>query len=314
MQNGATEPPAPPDLIREETLWFPDATLVIRAENLLFRVFPGILAAKSPVFHDMLAFPQPQNGETLDGCPLVHLTDSALDATHFLKAIFHYDFFEPWPAPADFPVVAGVLRLSQKYQVDPLKKRGLLHLSERCPMSVEEWNGHDWVHPSLLVSLARDISADWILPIALAACCWTLQEDLVNDEAFANSHSDLAPSDLSLCMGALSMFQTAWSTQVLDFLWIPVDIPRCSSPPECLRARLKRRQEAERWRADGVRVLNLWDQNDWDRLREVVCGACFAAMQTSHAHARRRYWDTLPSIFGLPDWPTLLEMKSAALA
>ncbi|KAJ7479025.1 hypothetical protein FB451DRAFT_172724 [Mycena latifolia] len=112
MQNGVTESPAPPALIREETPWFPDATLVIRAENLLFRVFPGILAAMSPVFHDMLAFPQPQNGETLDGRPLVHLTDSALETIFFegdLPLRRNHCRLRPVSL---LKLVAGVLRLS----------------------------------------------------------------------------------------------------------------------------------------------------------------------------------------------------------
>lgn len=78
-------------LTKEKDLWFTDATLVLQAEDCLFRVFPGILAAKSPVFHDMLAFPQPENGEKIDGCPLVRLSDSADDMTFFLKSIFHYE-------------------------------------------------------------------------------------------------------------------------------------------------------------------------------------------------------------------------------
>ncbi|KAJ7336130.1 hypothetical protein DFH08DRAFT_1018385, partial [Mycena albidolilacea] len=46
-------------LIREGSLWFTDGYLVLQAGTQLLRVSLGILAAKSPVFHDMLSFPQP---------------------------------------------------------------------------------------------------------------------------------------------------------------------------------------------------------------------------------------------------------------
>ncbi|KAF8187260.1 hypothetical protein K438DRAFT_1834886 [Mycena galopus ATCC 62051] len=42
-------------------------------------------------------------------------------------------FFESWPAAIDFYILAGILRLGQKYQIDPLRKHALVHLSERTP-------------------------------------------------------------------------------------------------------------------------------------------------------------------------------------
>ncbi|KAJ7669779.1 hypothetical protein B0H17DRAFT_949103 [Mycena rosella] len=314
MQNASAVPVVPPPLVREDSLWFSDATLIIQAERSVFRVFPGILAAKSPVFHDMLAFPQPENGEAIDGCPVVHLTDSAIDTAYFLKAIFHYDFFEAWPSDVDFHIISGVLRLSQKYQVDPLKKRALRHISERCPSSLDQWGVKQWaVHPILLVNLAREVSADWILPTALASCCWLLAEELVHGVASATGHATLAPSDILLCMYALGQFQTTWTNRVLAFLWTPFSIPGCVSPAACFTARVGYRRDAEDWREDDMGVLDLWDEHDWSNLREDVCGACFAAMQVSHQLARREYWDALPLIFGLPDWDTLLARRAAAL-
>lgn len=76
---------------RVDALWFPDGNIVLCAHGVLFRVFRGILAARSPVFADMLAFPQPEDAETLDGCPVLHLDDSAADAMYFLKALFDYE-------------------------------------------------------------------------------------------------------------------------------------------------------------------------------------------------------------------------------
>jgi hypothetical protein len=64
--------------------------IVIRAENKIFHVFGGILAARSIVFRDMLAFPQPPNGdiEQIDGSPVLRLHDSADDVEVFLRAIY----------------------------------------------------------------------------------------------------------------------------------------------------------------------------------------------------------------------------------
>jgi hypothetical protein len=70
-------------------LWFPDGNLVFRAENMLFRVYRGVLANKSTIFADMLAVPQPSadDGETFEGCPVVVLSDSAVDVRRFFGVL-----------------------------------------------------------------------------------------------------------------------------------------------------------------------------------------------------------------------------------
>ncbi|KAJ7184706.1 hypothetical protein C8R46DRAFT_983838 [Mycena filopes] len=125
---------------RVDALWFPDGNIVLCAHGVLFRVFRGILAARSPVFADMLAFPQPEDAETLDGCPVLHLDDSAADAMYFLKALFDYEFFAPYPAKTDFDAIHGVLRLGTKYRVGPLRRRALEHLASAHPMRLGEWD------------------------------------------------------------------------------------------------------------------------------------------------------------------------------
>ena len=57
-----------------------------------FRVSRGILAARSPVFREVLSLPQPKEGdedEKVDGCDVVHLFgDEPQDVTYFLRAIY----------------------------------------------------------------------------------------------------------------------------------------------------------------------------------------------------------------------------------
>jgi hypothetical protein len=75
---------------RCEELWFPDGSLVVRADKTVFRVYRGMLATASPVFSDMLSFPQPDGAETVEGCPVVVLHDSATDLRHFLGVLNDY--------------------------------------------------------------------------------------------------------------------------------------------------------------------------------------------------------------------------------
>jgi hypothetical protein len=81
-----------PKLERCEDLWFDDGTIVLQAENTLFRVYIGILTRHSPFFRNLFLLPQPQNTETYDSCPLVKLAgDSAQDAHDFLLALHDFE-------------------------------------------------------------------------------------------------------------------------------------------------------------------------------------------------------------------------------
>jgi BTB/POZ domain len=68
-------------------LWYEDGTVVLQAGAKQFRVYRGILCSHSPVFHDMLSFPQPPSEETFEGQPLVHMPDSPSDLYYFLKTL-----------------------------------------------------------------------------------------------------------------------------------------------------------------------------------------------------------------------------------
>jgi hypothetical protein len=53
-----------------------DTNLVIRSSDLVdFRVHKSVLAMASPFFKDLLSLPQPSDGESVDGFPVVQFTE-----------------------------------------------------------------------------------------------------------------------------------------------------------------------------------------------------------------------------------------------
>ncbi|EKM55151.1 uncharacterized protein PHACADRAFT_255576 [Phanerochaete carnosa HHB-10118-sp] len=81
------------DLQRCEDLWFEDGTIILQAENILFRVYTGILTRHSPFFKNLFTLPQPEDAEQHDGCPLVKLAgDNAQDAHDFLLALHDIEY------------------------------------------------------------------------------------------------------------------------------------------------------------------------------------------------------------------------------
>lgn len=80
----------PTTLIRSQDVWYDDGNVVIQTENIVFKVFRGILASNSTVFSDMFSVPQPTHDagpDVYDSCPLIQIYDTPEDARHFLKAI-----------------------------------------------------------------------------------------------------------------------------------------------------------------------------------------------------------------------------------
>ena len=74
---------------RNSEFWFDDGSVVLNVQSTLFRVHRSILSMHSTVFSDMFSIPQPPDQTAIEGCPVVHLHDSADDFTYLLKALYN---------------------------------------------------------------------------------------------------------------------------------------------------------------------------------------------------------------------------------
>ncbi|KAJ7463494.1 hypothetical protein B0H11DRAFT_2240965 [Mycena galericulata] len=186
---------------RVDQLWFNDGTLVLVTHTSLFRIYAGLLAKESPVFHDMLQLPQPENRETIDGCPVVRLQDNGRDVEYFLKALFDYKFFLPFPSPTDFDTISGIIRLSKKYEVEALLKRALVHLASAFPTAPAEYPGSSsWKLADQEIRVVL-FALEWILPVAFyRVCAQSRIEDILEGVYFANARVELDPRDKLECL------------------------------------------------------------------------------------------------------------------
>lgn len=83
-------PPSGWDFQPSAEVWYEDGSIILVAENEGFRVYSGILSQQSSIFADMFSMPrpiQPQPQDIYQGCPVVHLPDSALEMRCFLKVL-----------------------------------------------------------------------------------------------------------------------------------------------------------------------------------------------------------------------------------
>ncbi|KAJ7753192.1 hypothetical protein B0H16DRAFT_1723228 [Mycena metata] len=284
-----TSSAATANLTHAEGLWFEDCGLIIQAETTLFRVSRDFLAMRSPVFKfaDMLSMPTPKDAEVIEGCPFVRLPDAAQNITYFLKALIYSEFFEPWPAKASSPVVAGVLRQKPK-----------------------------WAYGGFLLEvilLARQTFALWILPVAFYYTCTRLDIDILITGL--DGHS-LQTTDIIACVQDLRYLDTTATSNILDLT--PRAIPGCVLPVACAQKRGAKRSEVEAWRVyepqedtNPIAPLDMWEQSDYHGVD--VCGVCRSYMESFHRSARQSLWSRLSEIFGLPPWAELEQLKTEAL-
>jgi hypothetical protein len=231
-------------------------------------------------------------------------------------------FFMPYPAPTTFETIAGILRLSHKYEVDYLRRRALVHLSSMYPTrlsavddglkpDVPAWNKPSW-EPSrtahaTAINLAREVNAPWVLPCAFyRAAAYTPVPF-----ASTNVSSTLSCSDQSsLTKGQFWQSHVA-VPDILCFLYHPPILLGCEGGKNCLIARLLAFEYLREALASPTDPLFIWDDDDWESLQ--VCQSCLPCLKAAHKIARVDFWKLLPDAYGLPSWEELEKLRTEAI-
>jgi hypothetical protein len=85
-----------------------DANLIIRSSDLVnFRVHKSVLAVVSPFFRDLLSLPQPSDSESVDGLPVVELSEDS----ELLKSLVSMLYPVPMVIPKSYDKVLYCSRL-----------------------------------------------------------------------------------------------------------------------------------------------------------------------------------------------------------
>ncbi|KAJ7061521.1 hypothetical protein C8F01DRAFT_1057447 [Mycena amicta] len=324
-------------------LWFEDGNIILQAGQSQFRLFKGILAARSAVFHDMLSLPQPADEALVQGCAVVELHDDETDAIIFLKAMFLPWYLPPFPRKTTFDIISSCLRLSHKYEVEYIRREALVHLSSGYCTTLADIDRvyASAPNPSLLqtcswkvptptpsfedivktIRIAVEVDALWVLPNAfLDLCCALEQPDELG--RFVSPEAGIRlPQDYHMAFFRGFSSQARARNTIYSFLAnagnTSVDIPNCApnfSNIKCQRTRL--------WATDvfdqhvrqlGPHPVYAPGAVSWDLMTKHMCKECIAALKTRYQSARQTYWDTLPESFGLASWAKLETMKETAI-
>ncbi|KAJ7466903.1 hypothetical protein FB451DRAFT_1259476 [Mycena latifolia] len=300
---------------RSPDVWFEDGTIILEAdpEGTQFKVFKGILAANSTVFNDMLVVGSiPDNNEMVEGCPVVHLYDTALDLMHFLKAIHHVGYYDPTDTK-DFLLIAAILRLSTKYNVDVLRRRALAHISSLYPTTLQEWDLRKDTamevfnaRPFAVLLLAKETGHQALLPACMYLCADSVDINDILDglKSIDGKHIELDWPDKRACIRGRQNLLLALRSEVFAFLTGSLPIPNCVSPQRCDSSKLRWLQSLEASLGNGCPgIFSI--KFPWTSFRKAVCENCYNASYNNSNHQRQLIWDKLPSYFDMPPWEEL---------
>ena len=97
-----------------ECLDFSDADVVVQSSDFVnFRIHKAILASSSQFFKDMFSLPQPSDSETVDGLPVVRLSEDA----ELVRALVTVLYPTPPQIPTSYERVLALLAATQKYDM-----------------------------------------------------------------------------------------------------------------------------------------------------------------------------------------------------
>jgi len=97
-----------------ELLDVPDANLIIRSSDLVnFRIHKSVLAMASPFFKALFSLPQPPDDESVDGLPVVQLSEDA----ELLNSLVSMLYPTPPRIPDSYVKVLHLLAMCQKYEM-----------------------------------------------------------------------------------------------------------------------------------------------------------------------------------------------------
>jgi hypothetical protein len=242
----------------------------------------------------------------------------------------------------NIPIIAGILRLSTKYDVDYLRRRALKHLDALYPLTLaafdkrQETRTTPWRDNTafFVASLARELRLEWLMPPVLYCVCSCPAGDIVdgyiwNNDVGQEERGDagegeeeggrkdqvkkrikLNKEDRGRCVSALIDLGNREKRDILGFLTVD-EVHGCGTPSQCRKARVEVLRTVDTSR-DYLDPLGAMD-NRWEAYAKCVCKVCAEEGRRAHDEERERFWDALPRVLGLSDWDVLEELKGEAL-
>ncbi|KAF8216788.1 hypothetical protein K438DRAFT_1747955 [Mycena galopus ATCC 62051] len=282
--------------ITRSELWNRDGSVVLQAENTQFRVHWSVLERNSSVFREMQGLPQPPEQPTVEGCPVVTLSDDPVDLEFLLKVL---TFLKQSALP--LPIIGALIRLGRKYDFQDLFHSAVTHLTSEYPATLEEYDAMsddfktiEWylgVHFDV-ISLASENNILSVLPCAYSCIlkAFDLNELFDGIARRDGTVASLSGLDFRRCVVArerllIKQFQPGYTLG-----WAPSvkwDFGDCTASAQCplMREALLRKylDDADIWALIPPSLSRSWQL--------ALCPACVRHLVQCMTAGRKKIWD-----------------------
>uniref|UniRef100_D8Q649 BTB domain-containing protein n=1 Tax=Schizophyllum commune (strain H4-8 / FGSC 9210) TaxID=578458 RepID=D8Q649_SCHCM len=223
----------------------------------------------------------------------------AMDAVHFLKAMYIPNYFMPPPAQTRFNVLEGILRLAHKYDAPAMRCRALRHLESAFVTNLAEMDyPPNRTYPLVPNDGPQEIKA--VIRLYPAS-------SLLSKEVWLGLERSLSHEDIAACFAGCEALRK-------EFPHVAFFSPNLGCASEgCIKARLASCSAEDRVRfvQHPLTYFTQWVDSD-DGLEE-MCWKCMDSMRANYHVWLRDVWRRLPSFFNLPDWSALARVRKLDL-
>ncbi|KAF7370411.1 BTB domain-containing protein [Mycena sanguinolenta] len=295
-------------IMKNSNFWFRDGSIVLQAANTQFRVHWSVLARHSSVFRDMQELPQPSDEPTVDGCPVIHLSDDPTDMEYILNMLYNPAFLAQKTLP--LAAIGALIRLGRKYDFEELVQLAAARITSETPTTLKEYDTFEpdyqaiVYYPGLefdIVTLASENNLLSILPFTYY--------DIVRANSLVRLFKRIGKRDgtmaawplthLRRCVIArerllLKQFELGY-TLGWARKWEFDD--ECTDPSSCRKSRETITWDYRSFIASLIPLPFL--------AQFKLCTACRKHATEAMAAGREKMWQELPQIFDLPPWDQL---------
>ncbi len=237
-----------------------------------------------------------------------------------------YAFFDPYvpryllitPTRDDIPQLVSILRISTKYEATCLRKRAIDSLQIHYPVNVSaykpslevETQNQDLIHHILVANVARETSAEKLLPAALLRCCSTANNprelfDGVTD-MHGTHHELFLPNKRAVFLGREKLGYYARTRIYIRHIQSPtargctVKHSPCGSV--CRIWSVLYDSQKDRLLDPFFPFFSLHGEE----MKTHCCETCRSGWQDGYQKEVGELWFDLPTIFDLPSWSVIL--------
>jgi hypothetical protein len=214
-----------------------------------------------------------------------------------------------FPLDMEFEGIAGIFKLSNKYDIPHVRSRAISHLMAIYPTTLTAWDQRKIVlqkssfSPFAVLELAQSMDIPQILPAVFLDCSTQSTEALVDGFKYLSTQNPtLASTNLRTFVDARQMLLQAKLTRLYGFLR---DEDSASCPDKYRNCPLKRLEWMTRTSNSHHVESPLAIDIDWMRYGWDVCEFCLLRAKEGYNSARQKLWNDLPSFFDLPAWDQL---------